>query len=252
MNLVENIRNFIGNIFYTDNSFQPLYRFYEIMPGIFLLEMDSRHDLAMTFLRVQEFYEQADDVIRGKKFTLEEYKDWYIEHSPKGIFDYSDVWSGFNVPSYIIKECYTLHDERLPTDNFFLSIAGLCKIMAVRQGLKDFYIIGAKKGATIVLNHEISHGLFATNPEYKAKMMEELNNIDIETKNIIFHIIADYGYAENVLADEAIAYFATGLTKKMKEKPALVEACKIFEDVFDTYMIDWKMPSPLAAKQDEQ
>jgi hypothetical protein len=82
---------------------------HKILPyNIHLLVFDNQYDLASTFLRFQEHYESPE--FAGKVFTLDEYKNWYINHSPRaskdGVFTYYEDWNGFNIPSKILKPFY--------------------------------------------------------------------------------------------------------------------------------------------------
>lgn len=73
----------------------------EILPHIFHVNFSSQEELASTFLRFQEHFESPS--FKGKIFSLDDYKRWYIKHSPNGQktgeFTYYSDWSGFNIPS---------------------------------------------------------------------------------------------------------------------------------------------------------
>ncbi|HVY01919.1 MAG TPA: hypothetical protein VHA12_04110, partial [Candidatus Nanoarchaeia archaeon] len=77
----------------------------EIYPNIFHIQFSTRLLLTSTFLRFQEHYESPK--FRGKIFSLEEYKKWYISNSPKGKetgkFTYYEDWSGFNIPGHVLE-----------------------------------------------------------------------------------------------------------------------------------------------------
>ena len=224
--------------------FSPLYNFYELMNGIFLLEFEHSDDLAMTFLRVQEFYESSNDKFRKNKFTLQEYKDWYITQSEDGTFSYCDDCAGFNVPSLIIDTCYKMHDERFPQDNFFLNICNKCKYLSSVNGLDSYYLIGITKGDDETLSHEIAHGLYTTNKNYRNKIDKALEQVDKETLDNMKSIVADIGYGEDTLLDEAHAYWATGLFTGM-EIPSIEKYCYLFEAIYLEFTQDWKMPKLL-------
>ncbi|MEK7106247.1 MAG: ABC transporter ATP-binding protein, partial [Patescibacteria group bacterium] len=67
--------------------------------SIYLVEAPTQYALASTFLRFQEHYESPK--FRGQFFSLEEFMDWYAEEY--GNFTYYKDWTGFNIPSYILK-----------------------------------------------------------------------------------------------------------------------------------------------------
>src|SRR3990167_8171616 len=80
----------------------------EIIKNIFHLNVDTQEELTTTFLRFQEHYESPE--FKGKIFTLEEFKKWYILNSPNGKktgrFTYYEDWAGFNIPSEVLEPFY--------------------------------------------------------------------------------------------------------------------------------------------------
>jgi len=72
---------------------------------IHLLIFPTQRDVTLTLLRFQEHYESPK--FRGKIFSLEEFKRWYVANSPNGIktgeFTYYTDWNGFNIPSYVLQ-----------------------------------------------------------------------------------------------------------------------------------------------------
>jgi len=76
--------------------------------NIHLLTFENQFDITSTLLRFQEHYESPK--FKGQFFTLEEFKEWYIKNSPKGIetgeFTYYSDWNGFNIPSYVLRPFY--------------------------------------------------------------------------------------------------------------------------------------------------
>lgn len=227
-----------------NNYTEPKFNFYQLKPAIFLLEVDGNNDLAYSFLRVQEFYESVNDSIRGKSFTIDEYKSWYSSQSKDGTFSYGEDWRGFNVPSSVIKECYEVNKERTSEDVFFLSICQRAKQLAKNEGYDSYYLLGVRKNDTKTLNHEIAHGLFSTNKDYKDIMSSEVEKIPHEIINPMFIDLEKIGYGKNVHIDEAQAYLATGLRDSQKT----VELEKLtlnFTNIFKKFLGDWKLPTPL-------
>ena len=77
------------------------YTLKEIKPRIYLLTFDNAYDLALHFLRFQEYYENP--VWRDKTFTILEFMEWYSkEYSKTKTFSYMEDWCGFNIPGYVI------------------------------------------------------------------------------------------------------------------------------------------------------
>ncbi len=49
---------------------EPKLDVIKIFPRVYHVTCDSRFDLAMTFLRSQEFYESDNPDVRGKEFSI--------------------------------------------------------------------------------------------------------------------------------------------------------------------------------------
>lgn len=225
-------------------KFEPVYNFYQLTPAIFLLEIDGNNDLAHTFLRAQEFYESGNDNFREKNFSLEDYKKWYCSQSATGEFSYGEDWRGFNIPSQVIDRCYEMNSERTKEDLFFLSICEKAKKIALESHYDNYYILGVRKGDIKTLNHEIAHGLFSTNIEYKEMMTEAVKRVEIKTIQPLFDSLKEMGYGENVFIDEAQAYLSTGLKDAQKSK-ALNKLTPLFKKNFQKFMSGWVLPTPL-------
>ncbi len=226
------------------NTFQPKYNFYQLKPAIFLIEIDGNCDLAYSFLRVQEFYESVNDSIRGNAFTIEQYKSWYCSQRKNGDFSYGDDWKGFNVPSNIIKECYKVNSERTKEDKFFLSICEKAEMLSKQEGFDSYYLLGVRKGDTKTLDHEIAHGLFTTNSDYRKVMTEAVASIDSNVIEPMFKDLTAIGYGPNVHIDEAQAYLSTGL-RKSQETEAIISLTTKFKDIFKAFLGDWVQPEPM-------
>lgn len=176
-----------------------------IREDIFLLEFETQEELTSTFLRFQEFYESPE--FQGKVFTLDEYKEWYTKE--KGSFTYYTDWSGFNVPSKILKPFYDGEfDPLTQAEQQFLDL--------FRVETKYFYIIGYYKNypehkKAGLLKHEIAHALFTLDSEYRNKVIETIGKYDTEHMQNILRETG--GYAESVLIDEVNAYTLSGSEK---------------------------------------
>lgn len=218
-------------------EFCPAYNLYQLTPSIYLIEIDGNDDLAYTFLRVQEFYESVNSNFRKHEFTIEQYKEWYCANSDDGTFSYSEDWAGFNVPSCIINECYDKNTERTDYDIFFLSICAQIELLAKQNGYNDYYLCGVRKGDTTAIEHEIAHGLFATNNEYKEIMSRAIADIDSTITTALFKDLTELGYASDVLIDEAQAYLSTGLLLR-QETNDLLELSIKFNTIFKEFLVN--------------
>lgn len=178
---------------------------HKVIGKIHLLTFDNRQELARTFLRFQEHYESPG--FKGRVFTLDEFKQWYVKHSPKGKkagkFTYYSDWSGFNIPSPVLKRFYAGEFDPLSYKE-----RRLLEIFADVKG--EFYIIGVHRKAKdlhALVKHEMAHGLFATNMTYRRKVLATLKRFDLTgLKN---NLRSKSGYHEDVLDDECHAYSLT-------------------------------------------
>ncbi len=185
-----------------------MYRISKYLSGIYLVEFEISYDLAMTFLRCQEYYESLNDNIRGKQFTILQYIDWYsVEVNGYGSFSYPSDWAGFNIPSTIVEEVNTLgildpnhYDERM------LKIHSEIKSM---HGEGNFYIIGTVHEDSQTTKHEVAHGLYYTNESYRSEVNSIWNDFTDESKTVFRDYLYEAGYPEKVHIDEAQAYLST-------------------------------------------
>ena len=191
----------------------------EITKNIFHLKFSTQSELASTFLRFQEYYESPK--FKGGVFTLEEYKKWYIANSTQGKktgkFTYYQDWTGFNIPSKVLKPFYQGQFDPLSDKE-----KGLLELFKDKKDEK-FYIIGTF-GKSSALKHEIAHGLFYTNESYKNEVLKILEEISKKTKEKINNMLRDTGgYHQSVLTDELHA-FVLCKNKKLKEKKIYTKA----------------------------
>ena len=104
------------------SSMKIKYKINEVKPKVFAVVIEDRYDRAMTFLRVQEFYESPNKKFRGKNFSIWDYMKWYSTEYGKG-FTYGTDWSGFNVPLETAYSCYdTLNDRYTDYDEVMETI----------------------------------------------------------------------------------------------------------------------------------
>ena len=200
------------------------YKINEVKPKVFAVVIEDRYDRAMTFLRVQEFYESPNKKFRGKNFNIWDYIKWYSEEYGKG-FTYGTDWSGFNVPLETAYKCYdTLNDRYTDYDDVMESI--IHKLYELNGDDADGYIIGAGNTDGDTFKHEVCHGLYYINPNYKATADAVTALIHNENYNIFEKNLLEMGYTELVIKDEIQAYlqygwesndFGKGVSLEMRE-----------------------------------
>ncbi len=168
---------------------------------IYHLSFPNQHLAAATFLRFQEHYESPR--FRDRIFTWEEFMDWYA--AEKGAFTYLEDWSGFNIPSSVLRAFRDgLFDPLTEKERALLELA---------HGLPEpFYLIGTIAGKEDDLRHEIVHGLFSVSLTYRAAVIAGLREFD--TRRLEAAILK-MGYHRKVVEDELNAYVLTGLCEEL-------------------------------------
>lgn len=214
------------------------FKLKEVKSRIFLMEFTDQYNMCMTFLRYQEFYESPCSKFRNKQFTLVDFMEWYAKQH-KGVFTYPLDWGGFNIPSSVIDKilysdnCSALKDPN-KYDAIMQKVYSKCLEKVQRKYNTDkFYIIGAKKGQSGILNHEISHGFFYTIPEYKKEMTALVKALKPSFRKSLYSTLKKLGYTHQVYIDECQAYMSTGLTTQFKVK--LKGEDKPFIELFNKY-----------------
>ena len=206
---------------------------FEVYPRIFALVIKDDKLRARVFLRYQEFYESDSDSFRGKGFKWKDYIDFYKEKTKKDYFSYHEDFAGYNVPCDTIEACIAKIPDLNVYDMIMFSVVDTIKKIV---GSDKYYLIGIDQSNgedPSLIYHEVAHGLWFSDPIYKAKMTRVINNMDERVKNQMLKKIQGYGYGDNVYDDELQAYMSTGLGSEMKWirgiKPEMIKFNKIFE-----------------------
>lgn len=209
----------------------------EIKPKIFLLTFTDHYDMCMYFLRYQEYYESASPKFRGKSFEILDFMKWYSAKYGKGAFTYPIDWAGFNFPGHTIKEVW---DKGITDKNIYdYEMKEVYKICQESAGDK-FYIIGVVKGNG-ALEHEIAHGFFYLNPDFKKEMVKLVSQLDKGLRKSFNSFLSKIGYTPKVYMDETQANLATTknfLTHNVfsdATAEALNKAAPAFRAVFKKY-----------------
>jgi hypothetical protein len=188
----------------------------EVKPRIYCVTVDDDYDRAMLFCRYQEFYESPYKQFRGKPFTWMEYMRFYKSAWKKRVFTYPEDWSGYNIPGNVLQKanhifCYDTEYDKVMNDiYFYCAIDSQNKNNGTRC---DWYLIGASSKDLKTMDHEIAHGLYFTNKEYKQKMKDNLKSIPKKVRDKIDKKLIKMGYVDDrkILDDESQAFLSTGL-----------------------------------------
>ena len=209
----------------------------EVFPKIFCVTVDDNYDRAMLFCRYQEFYESPTKEFRGKYFSWSKFMRYYKDHWKKDTFTYPIDWSGYNIPSTIVEKGLDVFNKETEYDVIMNDIYYFCENYPLRLGESrgTWYLIGASSKDLKTMDHEIAHGLFFTNKNYRLAMIVQLMSIPQKVRDKIDKKLIKMGYVDDrkILDDEAQAFLSTGLyngleIKEIKkyEKPFI----KIFKE----------------------
>lgn len=206
------------------------FKIKQVKPGIFLFSFKSQYEMGMHFLRYQEFYESPSPKFRGKSFKILDFMSWYSKQFGHNCFTYPRDWGGYNFPAKVIPNVIKL---KIPDRNFYDNemARGYAQCITRMNG-NDFYIIGAiGKGQT--LNHEIAHGLYYLNSEYKKEMNRLVSELPKAVTKKMNAWLKSVGYTPKVFKDETQAYFSTGLPEELKKFSKLQ---KPFKAIYKTFV----------------
>lgn len=194
----------------------------EIRPKIFALSIKDDYQRTMLFCRYQEFYESPLEGIRGKFFTWEKYMMLYKNKYKKNTFTYPDDWAGFNIPSEVLKEAIQVFKDDIgPYDYFMNEIFEYCDQYSSNGGPKTkWYLIGANGFKSKTMNHEIAHGLYYTDQQYKENCDNLVSEIKPQHYKKLTNKLVKMGYIDDkkIIDDEIQAFMSTGLYNGLETK----------------------------------
>jgi hypothetical protein len=102
------------------------------------------------------------------------------------------------------------------------------------------YIIGADSTESDTFEHEICHGLYATNKEYKQLVDEITETIEWQDYLKFEKNLLDMGYTAAVIPDEIQAYLSTNYEYTKFSKGVFKTVCmrlhKQYRNVFEQYL----------------
>lgn len=203
------------------------YQIKEVKPNIYAVIIKDKYDRAMTFCRAQEYYESPSLKFRGKNFSIWDYMKWYHEKQGNG-FSYGNDWSGFNIPLKVIHECYNkLGKHETPYDAVMDRI-----LLKLSSANPNSYVIacGDKKGDTF--KHEVCHGLYYTNKDYKKQMDNLTKGLPKKYYNVFKENLLQMGYANKVVNDEIQAYLQYGYDAPQFGKGVDISVRIEYSDIF--------------------
>ena len=180
------------------------YKLKEIYNRIFLVTIKDPYDLAMTFCRLQEYYESPFKQIRNKAFTMTEFQRLYAKEFGDGIFSYPIDWAGFNVPGDVFDKFIQENFEDWGSEYDFVTEDIYAKIKDDNNS--RYYLIAAGPKDIDTINHEICHALYYLDSEYKQNVNSIISELNVSLFEHFKTQLLEKGYSKNVIVDEINAY----------------------------------------------
>lgn len=179
--------------------------------GLWLVTAKSVVDVGLLFLRYQEFFESPNKDFIGKKFQLVDYLRWQCTKKEGDMsFNYFEHYEGFNVPGDVLDQALKIRwDDSNKYDEIMQEI-----VTKIKSDSEKYYLIGASSKNQSVIDHEIAHGFFYLDEEYKTKAVALVDALGVD-RYAIMDVLREDGYGDGVLIDEIHAYMTTGLTEGM-------------------------------------
>lgn len=185
----------------------------EIHPKIFAVKIKDKYERGMLFCRYQEFYESPYKEIRGKHFTLEQFMSLYRSKTKKDTFTYPYDWTGYNIPSSVLLQSFSVLKNRNHYDDIMKNIFLHCHRIAKSK----WYLLGVDNFSSDILKHELAHGLYYTNDQYKKEMKDNLDSLYKSDYSYMKKALIKMGYRDDgeIIDDEIQAYLSTGIIREL-------------------------------------
>jgi hypothetical protein len=211
----------------------------EIIPKVFCVFVEDSYQRSMLFCRYQEFYESPFKEIRNKFFTWEDYMMIYKTKNKRELFTYPTDWSGYNIPSKVISKALSTFDrDKGSYDEIMNSIWYYCENYPLKfdKPRTKWYLIGTNKKDIQTMNHEIAHGLYYTDKNYRKSCEKLLSRIKGKDYSFLKKSLIKMGYADDdeILDDEIQAFMSTGLHGILKTD-STQKYTKEFTENFKTF-----------------
>lgn len=184
--------------------------------NLFCFVADTQKELALTFYRVQEFYESQNPMLCRQNFDAFDFLDELM--NDEGEIDYFSEWNGFNIPGNIFfswMSATTFHN-RSHYEDYMIDL--MYKTLDQKE---PFYVIGVMKGDKATLKHELSHALYYMDSYYMndaADLSAEFERDYPKQYSLMMDGLNDLGYNYDVLDDELIAWMSTTSKKELVEE----------------------------------
>lgn len=198
----------------------PLVKGYvkKIKPNIYSVVINDTYDRCMLFCRYQEFYESPIKGLRGQYVSFSNFMKKYKDFHKKDNFTYPTDWAGFNIPSDVLVKAINKLKLETEYDEIMGKIISFCQkdTYSDSKDLKSkWYLIGVDNPDSTLMDHELAHGLYYTNKEYKKNCDSLISEMKKRDYNFVKKALINIGYLDNkkIIDDEIQAFLSSELYK---------------------------------------
>lgn len=182
-----------------------MFQFKRLRERLYELRFDNQHEMCMSFMRYQEYYESPR--YTNRKFTWAEYMSWYAKFQNKdGDFSYARDWAGFNIPAHIIAQ---VRDKGIDDPNHYDSLMHAVYGI-ISSECDDAYLVGVKAAQKGLDKHETTHAMFYIDCSYRNECLGLIDQAHPSLVNEMKKCLFARGYTEVTVMDEIQAYLTTG------------------------------------------
>lgn len=187
------------------------YRLWKVLPEVFAVEIPDSYDRGMLFCCYQEFYESPYKEIRGQQFSMIDFMKFYKDKRNDVSFNYTTDWFGYNIPSDVLLSALN-SVETYGYKWVMLRIYGECYTNCDT----DFYVIGVDSISSDTYNHELAHGLYYTNKQYRKEMNALVKDMSEKEYSKVKTMLLKMGYrnSKDIINDEIQAYMVDDKEEK--------------------------------------
>jgi hypothetical protein len=99
-----------------------------------------------------------------------------------------------------------------------------------------YYLLGVDNFNGRTMNHELAHGLYYVNDQYKISSYELVLDLPRKIFESMESILLDMGYCDDVVCDEIQSYMSTGLSPDMSKIRGIKKETKVFRENLKKYI----------------
>ncbi len=202
------------------------YKTKLITPSILAFEFKEETHMALMFMRIQE-YTEGYKTLRGSILSEGDTLISYLKKRKKVY--YKAGWAGFNIKGGTLNTLRHLPDRQLMIWNkyekqLFKKIGSYFGATFDKFQEGNYYVIAYTKGDKATKRHELIHGTFYLNAEYRTKVWTVIQCNGVKKAKKYLKRM-DYNFPKNdgdyILIDEINAYAMEEKTEKMRKNLGL-------------------------------